>query len=194
MYIIVSLCVSAIDKCALAPNICGHGTCVSVQTGYTCSCDPGYKLSALQTNCIGEPGRGMCCCKVDRAGSHTHRQTLILSPPLSISLTLTHLDSQTPTPTYTDTHTHRHTYTHTLTLSLSSLSPSPSIYLSLTHTQPHTSTPPLTQTDTHRPRGSPLSTSSQHERLSRCSSSLDRVPAGQRENNPFVYVELLCDA
>ncbi|CAL8300072.1 unnamed protein product, partial [Boreogadus saida] len=42
----------AIDKCARAPNICGHGTCVSVQTGYTCSCDPGYKLSALQTNCI----------------------------------------------------------------------------------------------------------------------------------------------
>ncbi|KAG7282454.1 hypothetical protein CRUP_018171 [Coryphaenoides rupestris] len=42
----------AVDKCALAPNICGHGKCVSVQTGYTCSCDPGYKLSALQTNCI----------------------------------------------------------------------------------------------------------------------------------------------
>lgn len=25
-----------------------------MQTGYTCQCDPGFKLSALQTNCIGE--------------------------------------------------------------------------------------------------------------------------------------------
>ncbi|XP_056152509.1 latent-transforming growth factor beta-binding protein 2-like [Lampris incognitus] len=41
-----------IDKCAITPTICGHGRCVPVQTGYTCYCDPGYKLSALQTNCI----------------------------------------------------------------------------------------------------------------------------------------------
>ncbi|KAL0969139.1 hypothetical protein UPYG_G00223040 [Umbra pygmaea] len=44
--------VSDIDKCSIAPTICGHGQCVPVQTGYTCYCDPGYKLSALQTNCI----------------------------------------------------------------------------------------------------------------------------------------------
>uniref|UniRef100_A0A8C4ZKS2 Latent-transforming growth factor beta-binding protein 4 n=1 Tax=Gadus morhua TaxID=8049 RepID=A0A8C4ZKS2_GADMO len=62
------------DKCALAPNICGHGTCVSVQTGYTCSCDPGYKLSALQTNYMNEceqnpcEGRGHC---VNTFGSYT---------------------------------------------------------------------------------------------------------------------------
>lgn len=42
------------DKCAVTPTICGHGRCISVQTGYTCRCDPGFKLSALQTNCIGE--------------------------------------------------------------------------------------------------------------------------------------------
>ncbi|CAL8286351.1 unnamed protein product [Lota lota] len=66
----------AIDKCALAPNICGHGTCVPVQTGYTCSCDPGYKLSDLQTNCIDMneceqnpcEGRGHC---VNTFGSYT---------------------------------------------------------------------------------------------------------------------------
>lgn len=45
-----------IDKCAITPTICGHGLCVPVQTGYTCYCDPGYKLSALQTNCIGKTG------------------------------------------------------------------------------------------------------------------------------------------
>ncbi|CAL8272426.1 unnamed protein product [Merluccius merluccius] len=66
----------AIDKCALAPNICGHGKCVPVQTGYTCSCEPGYKLSALQTNCIDVneceqnpcEGRGRC---VNTFGSYT---------------------------------------------------------------------------------------------------------------------------
>lgn len=47
-----------INKCALAPAICGHGKCVPVQTGYTCQCEPGFKLSALQTNCIGECQRG----------------------------------------------------------------------------------------------------------------------------------------
>ena len=45
-----------IDKCSITPTICGHGLCVPVQTGYTCYCDPGYKLSALQTNCIGKTG------------------------------------------------------------------------------------------------------------------------------------------
>lgn len=42
------------DKCAAAPTICGRGKCVPVQTGYTCHCDLGFKLSALQTNCIGK--------------------------------------------------------------------------------------------------------------------------------------------
>ncbi|XP_034051040.1 latent-transforming growth factor beta-binding protein 2 [Thalassophryne amazonica] len=41
-----------IDKCAVIPTICGHGKCIPVQTGYTCNCEPGYKLSALQTTCI----------------------------------------------------------------------------------------------------------------------------------------------
>ncbi|XP_077414400.1 latent-transforming growth factor beta-binding protein 2-like isoform X2 [Vanacampus margaritifer] len=42
----------SVDKCATAPSICGHGKCVPVQTGYTCHCEPGFKLNALQTNCI----------------------------------------------------------------------------------------------------------------------------------------------
>lgn len=47
-----------VDTCATSPTICGHGRCVPVQTGYTCRCDPGFKLSALQTNCIGEKTMG----------------------------------------------------------------------------------------------------------------------------------------
>ncbi|KAM3871347.1 latent-transforming growth factor beta-binding protein 2-like [Diretmus argenteus] len=65
-----------IDKCAITPTICGHGKCVAVQTGYTCYCDPGYKLSALQTNCIDVDeceenpceGKGHC---VNTFGSYT---------------------------------------------------------------------------------------------------------------------------
>ncbi|XP_074547850.1 latent-transforming growth factor beta-binding protein 2-like [Halichoeres trimaculatus] len=65
-----------IDKCATTPNICGPGKCVPVQTGYTCNCEPGYKLSALQTNCIDvnecdeDPceGKGRC---VNSYGSYT---------------------------------------------------------------------------------------------------------------------------
>ncbi|KAG7237259.1 hypothetical protein INR49_032592 [Caranx melampygus] len=44
--------VAGVDTCATTPTICGHGRCIPVQTGYTCHCDPGFKLSALQTNCI----------------------------------------------------------------------------------------------------------------------------------------------
>ncbi|XP_031435745.1 latent-transforming growth factor beta-binding protein 2 isoform X2 [Clupea harengus] len=44
--------VTDIDVCFLTPTICGPGQCVSVQTGYTCHCDPGYQHNALQTHCI----------------------------------------------------------------------------------------------------------------------------------------------
>ncbi|KAI4874235.1 hypothetical protein NFI96_020690 [Prochilodus magdalenae] len=65
-----------IDKCSLTPTICGPGRCVSVQTGYTCHCDPGYKLNGLQTTCIDvnecedDPceGKGHC---VNTYGSYT---------------------------------------------------------------------------------------------------------------------------
>uniref|UniRef100_A0A8P4FWM1 Latent transforming growth factor beta binding protein 2 n=1 Tax=Dicentrarchus labrax TaxID=13489 RepID=A0A8P4FWM1_DICLA len=39
-----------IDKCATTPTICGRGKCIPVQTGYTCHCEPGFRLNALQTN------------------------------------------------------------------------------------------------------------------------------------------------
>ncbi|XP_076017741.1 latent-transforming growth factor beta-binding protein 2-like isoform X2 [Genypterus blacodes] len=42
----------ATDKCVTTPTICGHGRCVPLQTGYTCRCDPGFQLSALQTSCV----------------------------------------------------------------------------------------------------------------------------------------------
>uniref|UniRef100_A0A6Q2Y395 Latent transforming growth factor beta binding protein 2 n=1 Tax=Esox lucius TaxID=8010 RepID=A0A6Q2Y395_ESOLU len=68
--------VTDIDKCSITPTICGPGQCVPVQTGYTCYCDLGYKLSALQTNCIDvneceeDPcgGKGRC---VNTFGSYT---------------------------------------------------------------------------------------------------------------------------
>ncbi|KAJ7989122.1 hypothetical protein DPEC_G00316250 [Dallia pectoralis] len=68
--------VTDIDKCSVTPAICGHGQCVPVQTGYTCYCDPGYKLDALQTHCVDvneceeDPcgGRGRC---VNTVGSYT---------------------------------------------------------------------------------------------------------------------------
>ncbi|KAK6307218.1 hypothetical protein J4Q44_G00223660 [Coregonus suidteri] len=75
-FINVATQVTDIDKCAITPTICGHGLCLPVQTGYTCYCDPGYKLSALQTNCIDvneceeDPcgGKGHC---VNTFGSYT---------------------------------------------------------------------------------------------------------------------------
>ncbi|XP_068577904.1 latent-transforming growth factor beta-binding protein 2-like [Cebidichthys violaceus] len=67
---------AGIDKCANAPAICGRGKCIPVQTGYTCHCEPGFKLSALQTNCIDvnecdeDPceGKGRC---MNSYGSYT---------------------------------------------------------------------------------------------------------------------------
>uniref|UniRef100_A0A3B5QVL2 Latent-transforming growth factor beta-binding protein 2 n=1 Tax=Xiphophorus maculatus TaxID=8083 RepID=A0A3B5QVL2_XIPMA len=65
-----------IKKCATSPNICGHGKCVPVQNGYTCDCDPGFKLNALQNSCIDvnecemDPceGKGHC---INSYGSYT---------------------------------------------------------------------------------------------------------------------------
>uniref|UniRef100_A0AAQ5YRL0 Latent-transforming growth factor beta-binding protein 1 n=1 Tax=Amphiprion ocellaris TaxID=80972 RepID=A0AAQ5YRL0_AMPOC len=62
--------------CTITPTICGRGKCVPVQTGYTCHCEPGFKLSALQTNCIDvnecdeDPceGKGRC---INSYGSYT---------------------------------------------------------------------------------------------------------------------------
>ncbi|XP_028421400.1 latent-transforming growth factor beta-binding protein 2 isoform X2 [Perca flavescens] len=67
---------TGIDKCATTPSICGRGKCIPVQTGYTCHCEPGFKLSALQTNCIDvnecdeDPceGKGRC---MNNYGSYT---------------------------------------------------------------------------------------------------------------------------
>uniref|UniRef100_A0A8C9XT27 Latent transforming growth factor beta binding protein 2 n=1 Tax=Sander lucioperca TaxID=283035 RepID=A0A8C9XT27_SANLU len=63
-------------QCATTPSICGRGKCIPVQTGYTCHCEPGFKLSALQTNCIDvnecdeDPceGKGRC---MNNYGSYT---------------------------------------------------------------------------------------------------------------------------
>uniref|UniRef100_A0A8C9VMC6 Latent-transforming growth factor beta-binding protein 1 n=1 Tax=Scleropages formosus TaxID=113540 RepID=A0A8C9VMC6_SCLFO len=41
-----------VDRCSVTPSICGPGVCVSLQAGYTCYCNPGYKLSPLQTRCV----------------------------------------------------------------------------------------------------------------------------------------------
>ncbi|XP_072221124.1 latent-transforming growth factor beta-binding protein 2-like isoform X2 [Leuresthes tenuis] len=67
---------TGINKCATMPTICGRGKCIPVQTGYTCNCEPGFKLSALQTNCIDvnecdeDPceGKGRC---INNYGSYT---------------------------------------------------------------------------------------------------------------------------
>nr|XP_020469567.1 latent-transforming growth factor beta-binding protein 2 isoform X2 [Monopterus albus] len=67
---------TGIDKCVTIPTICGHGKCIPVQTGYTCQCELGFKLSALQTNCIDvnecdeDPceGKGRC---INSYGSYT---------------------------------------------------------------------------------------------------------------------------
>ncbi|XP_051252128.1 latent-transforming growth factor beta-binding protein 2 isoform X3 [Dicentrarchus labrax] len=67
---------TGIDKCATTPTICGRGKCIPVQTGYTCHCEPGFRLNALQTNCIdvnecdADPceGKGHC---INSFGSYT---------------------------------------------------------------------------------------------------------------------------
>ncbi|XP_072906620.1 latent-transforming growth factor beta-binding protein 1 isoform X2 [Hemitrygon akajei] len=41
-----------IDECSVNPRICGPGQCINLPEGYTCNCDPGYHLNALQTACV----------------------------------------------------------------------------------------------------------------------------------------------
>ncbi|KAG2457564.1 LTBP2 protein, partial [Polypterus senegalus] len=43
-----------IDRCSAHPHICGPGTCVTVQNGYTCYCHNGYQMNTLQTHCVDE--------------------------------------------------------------------------------------------------------------------------------------------
>lgn len=57
------------DECRLNRNICGHGECLNGQSGYTCHCNPGYRLQPQRNICVdddecdSEPcghGRGTC--------------------------------------------------------------------------------------------------------------------------------------
>ncbi|UYV63505.1 FBN1 [Cordylochernes scorpioides] len=45
-------CVPDINECLSNPTICGRGTCVNQQGGYTCLCPPGFVLVSSGT-CIG---------------------------------------------------------------------------------------------------------------------------------------------
>ncbi|KAM7375743.1 hypothetical protein PAMP_005521 [Pampus punctatissimus] len=65
-----------VDVCATIPTVCGPGKCIPVQTGYTCHCEPGFKLNALQTDCIDvnecddDPCEGKGSC-TNSYGSYT---------------------------------------------------------------------------------------------------------------------------
>uniref|UniRef100_A0A6Q2ZCU0 Latent transforming growth factor beta binding protein 3 n=1 Tax=Esox lucius TaxID=8010 RepID=A0A6Q2ZCU0_ESOLU len=57
------------DECRLNRNVCGHGECVNVHTGYKCECNPGYRLNPQRNacedddECASEPcghSRGFC--------------------------------------------------------------------------------------------------------------------------------------
>uniref|UniRef100_A0A8C4T1F0 Latent transforming growth factor beta binding protein 2 n=1 Tax=Erpetoichthys calabaricus TaxID=27687 RepID=A0A8C4T1F0_ERPCA len=73
---VVFVVISEIDRCSAHPHICGPGTCVTVQNGYTCYCHIGYQMNTLQTHCVdineceNAPceGKGRC---VNTAGSYT---------------------------------------------------------------------------------------------------------------------------
>lgn len=68
--------VTELDRCTASPGICGPGTCVNLQNGYTCFCNTGYWLNAAQTKCVdvdecaGNPcgGKGRCS---NNPGSYT---------------------------------------------------------------------------------------------------------------------------
>lgn len=80
---------AAVDKCAATPTICGHGKCISVQTGYTCRCDPGFKLSALQTNCIGKTSAALVVIKASGSpASQSEKGSVCLRRPARRCLTI----------------------------------------------------------------------------------------------------------
>ncbi|XP_049332407.1 latent-transforming growth factor beta-binding protein 3 isoform X5 [Astyanax mexicanus] len=67
---------SQMDECRLNRNICGHGECVSTQTGFMCHCDAGYRPHTQRKNCVDEnecewepcgQGRGTC---INTVGSY----------------------------------------------------------------------------------------------------------------------------
>ena len=41
-----------IDECALAPGVCGEGTCVNAPGSFTCNCFPGYESMAMMAVCM----------------------------------------------------------------------------------------------------------------------------------------------
>ncbi|CAB1332985.1 unnamed protein product, partial [Coregonus sp. 'balchen'] len=40
------------DECRLSRNLCGHGECVNVHTGYKCECYAGYRLHPQRNACV----------------------------------------------------------------------------------------------------------------------------------------------
>uniref|UniRef100_A0A8C7UZJ2 Latent transforming growth factor beta binding protein 3 n=1 Tax=Oncorhynchus mykiss TaxID=8022 RepID=A0A8C7UZJ2_ONCMY len=69
----------ATDECRLNRNLCGHGECVNVHTGYKCECYAGYRLHPQRNACVdddecdAEPcghGRGIC---INTEGSYRCR-------------------------------------------------------------------------------------------------------------------------
>ncbi|XP_069493735.1 latent-transforming growth factor beta-binding protein 2 isoform X3 [Ambystoma mexicanum] len=43
---------TGIDICAVLPSLCGAGTCVKRPDGYTCLCNPGFRLNTEHSRCI----------------------------------------------------------------------------------------------------------------------------------------------
>ncbi|XP_038670803.1 latent-transforming growth factor beta-binding protein 1 isoform X5 [Scyliorhinus canicula] len=50
-HFIASTQVAEIDECSVNPRICGPGQCINLPEGYTCNCNPGYQLNAVNTEC-----------------------------------------------------------------------------------------------------------------------------------------------
>jgi len=55
---------SDIDECATIPGICANGQCHNTETGYFCTCFPGFDLSADRKSCI-------CKCFHSRASTES---------------------------------------------------------------------------------------------------------------------------